>query len=132
MATDSSTAVRTLVVGCPDWPLTALGVDPGEQALVLGAGRVVAATGSARAMGVVRGQHRREAQFLCPEVRVLARDEAREARGSEVVASALGAVTQWVEAQRPGRCSFGVRGPVRLFGGEVALVRHTAEVVVAA
>ena len=131
-ATDSPAALRTLVVGCPDWPLTALGVDPGEQALVLGAGRVVAATGPARAVGVVRGQHRREAQFLCPEVRVLARDEACEARGFEVVASALGAVTPWVEARRPGRCSFGVRGPVRLFGGEVALVRHTAEVVVAA
>ena len=120
-ATDSPAAVRTLVVGCPDWPLTALGVDPGEQALVLGAGRVVAATEPARAVGVARGQHRREAQFLCPEVRVLTRDEAREARRFEVVASALGAVTPWVEARRPGRCSFGVRGPVRLFGGEVAL-----------
>ena len=130
--TDSLAAVRTLVVGCPDWPLTALGVDPGEQALVLGAGRVVAATEPARAVGVARGQCRREAQFLCPEVRVLTRDEASEARRFEVVASALGAVTPWVEARRPGRCSFGVRGPVRLFGGEVALVRHTAEVVVAA
>ena len=126
------TVVRTLVVGCPGWSLTALGVDPAEPALVLGAGRVVAATGPARAAGVVRGQRRREAQFLCPEVRVLARDEAREARGFEAVASALGAVTPWVEALRPGRCSFGVRGPVRLFGGEVALVRQVAEVVDAA
>ncbi len=128
----SPTVVRTLVVGCPGWPLTALGVDPAEPALVLGAGRVVAATGPARAVGVVRGQRRREAQFLCPEVRVLARDEAREARGFEAVASALGAVTPWVEALRPGRCSFGVRGPVRLFGGEVALVRQVAEMVDAA
>jgi len=126
------TAVRTLVVGCPDWPLVALGVVPDEPVLVLGAGRVVAATGPARAVGVARGQRRREAQFLCPEVQVLARDEGREARGFEAVVSALGTVTPWVEARRPGRCSFGVRGPVRLFGGESALVRHTAEVVDAA
>ena len=125
-------AVRILVVGCPDWPLVALGVVSDEPALVLGAGRVVAANGPARAVGVARGQRRREAQFLCPEVRVLARDEGREARGFEAVVSALGTVTPWVEANRPGRCSFGVRGPVRLFGGEVALVRHTAEVVDAA
>ena len=126
------TATRTLVVACPDWPLTALDVDPDEPALVLGAGRVVAATGPARAVGVERGQRQREAQFLCPEVRVLARDESREARRFEAVASALGAVTPWVEVRRPGRCSFGVRGPVRLFGGEGALVRHTAEVVAVA
>ena len=126
------TAVRTLVVGCPDWPLVALGVVPDEPVLVLGAGRVVAATGPAPAVGVARGQRRREAQFLCPEVQVLARDEGREARGFEAVVSALGTVTPWVEARRPGRCSFGVRGPVRLFGGESALVRHTAEVVDAA
>jgi len=126
------TAVRTLVVGCPDWPLVALGVVPDEPVLVLGAGRVVAATGPARAVGVARGQRRREAQFLCPEVQVLARDEGREARGFEAVVSALGTVTPWVEARRPGRCSFGVRGPVRLFGGESALERHTAEVVDAA
>jgi len=128
----TSAAVRTLVVGCPDWPLVALGVASDESALVLGAGRVVAATGPARAVGVALGQRRREAQFLCPEVRVLARDEDQEARRFEAVVSALGTVTPWVEARRPGRCSFGVRGPVRLFGGESALVRHTAEVVDAA
>lgn len=120
---------RILVVGCPDWPLVALGVDPTEPALVLAGGRVVATTPAARSVGVARGQRRRDAQFACPEVRVLERDEAREARAFEGVASALGAVTPWVEAHRPGRCAFGVRGPVRLFGGEAALVERTAEVV---
>ncbi len=120
---------RNLVVGCPDWPLVALGVDPAEPALVLAAGRVAATTPAARSVGVARGQRRRDAQFACPEVRVLDRDEAREARSFEAVASALGAVTPWVEVHRPGRCAFGVRGPVRLFGGEVALVERTVEVV---
>ncbi|MDG2427066.1 MAG: DNA polymerase Y family protein [Acidimicrobiales bacterium] len=126
------TTVRTLVVDCPDWPLTALVVDPDEPVLVLGAGRVVAATAPARGAGVARGQRRCEAQRLCPEARVLARDEVREARGFEAVISALEGVTPWVTAQWPGWCSFGVQGPIRLFGGEVALVRHTTKVVTAA
>ncbi len=120
---------RILVVGCPDWPLVALGVDPAEPALVLSGGRVVATTPAARSFGVVRGQRRRDAQLAHPEVRVLERDVTREARSFEAVASALGSVTPWVEAHHPGRCAFGVRGPVRLFGGEAELVERTAEVV---
>ncbi|HCV33245.1 MAG TPA: DNA repair protein [Acidimicrobiaceae bacterium] len=120
---------RTLVVICPDWPLVVLGVNPSEPALVLAAGRVVAATATARIAGVVQGLRRRDAQLACPGVRVVERDEAREARNFEVVASALEAVTPRVEVRRPGWCSFGVRGPARLFGGEEALVRRTVEVV---
>ena len=52
---------RTLVVRCPDWSLTVLGVAPGDPALVLAAGRVAAASEAARAAGVVRGQRRRDA-----------------------------------------------------------------------
>ena len=123
---------RTLVVRCPDWPLTVQGVGPGEPALVLFAGQVAATTLAARRAGVVRGQLRREAQSRCPGVRVLERDEALEARCFEGVVSALGAVTPWVEVQRPGICAFGVRGPVGLFGGEVGLVDRTAQVVAVA
>ena len=43
---------RTLVVRCPDWSLTVLGVAPGDPALVLAAGRVAAASEAARAVGV--------------------------------------------------------------------------------
>ena len=124
--------VRTLVVRCPDWPLTALGVGPVEPALVLASGRVVATTPAARGAGVARGQRLREAQFRCPEVRVMERDDSREARRFEVVAAALEDVTPWLEAWRPGSCAFGVRGPVRLSGGEVNLVGRTARLVVAA
>ena len=124
--------VRTLVVRCPDWPLTALGVGPVEPALVLASGRVVATTPAARWAGVARGQRLREAQFRCPEVRVLERDDSREARRFEAVAAALEDVTPWLEAWRPGSCAFGVRGPVRLSGGEANLVRRTTRLVVAA
>ena len=80
--------VRTLVVRCPDWPLTALGVGPLQPALVLASGRVVATTPAAREAGVARGQRLREAQFRCPEVRVLERDDSLEARRFEVVVAA--------------------------------------------
>ncbi len=121
--------VRTLAVSCPDWPLTAMGVPCSDPAVVLSGGRIVAASTAAREAGVVEGQRRREATFRCPGAAVLERDEEREARRFEAVVVALGEVTPWVEAQVPGACSFGVRGPVRLFGGEEALVRRTAEVV---
>jgi len=124
--------VRTLVVRCPDWPLTALGVEPAEPALVLASGRVAAATPVAREAGVACGQRLREAQFRCPEVRVLERDDAREARRFEAVAAALEDVTPWLEVWRPGSCAFGVRGPVRLSGGEPNLVGRTARLVAAA
>ncbi len=121
--------VRTLVVRCPDWPLTALGVALSDPAVVLTAGRVVAASATVRATGVVVGQRRRRAQGMCPEAVVLERDEAVEARWFEPVVAALSDITPWVEVQRPGTCAFGVRGPVRLFGGEVPLVGNTAAVV---
>ena len=50
----------------------------------------------------------------------------------EAVAAVLGDVTPWLEVWRPGLCAFGVRGPVRLSGGEAHLVRRTARVVAVA
>ena len=97
--------------------------------MVLVSGRVVSASTAARSVGVLEGQRRRSAQSMCPEAAVLERDEAVEARGFESVVAALSDITPWVEVQRPGTCAFGVRGPVRLFGGEVPLVDNTAAVV---
>lgn len=124
--------VRTLVVHCPDWPLTALGVAPSDPVVVFTAGRVVAASVAARAVGVVEGQSRRPAQAMCPEAIVLERDEVLEARRFEPVAAALSDITPWVEVQRPGTCAFGVRGPFRLFGSEESLVGSTTATVMEA
>ena len=121
--------VRTLVVCCLDWPLTALGVAPSDPAMVLASGRVAAASVTARSAGVVVGQRRRGAQARCPEAVVLERDEVIEARRFEAVVVALSNITPWVEVQHPGTCAFAVRGPVRLFGGEEALVGSTAATV---
>ena len=132
MADTAFGPVRTLVVWCPDWPLTALGVGPEEPAVVIDGGLVRASSVSARACGVARGQRRRDAQARCPNLVVLESDEAREARRFEPVVAALGDITPWVETRRPGVCAFGVRGPRRLFDGEDHLVECTATTVVEA
>ena len=75
---------RVLVVWCPDWPVTAAGVAPGEPAAVVHANRVVAASPAARDENVLPGIRRREAQSRCPELVVVAHDPARDARAAEV------------------------------------------------
>jgi protein ImuB len=123
------TAVRTLVVWCPDWPVVAAGAVPDEPAAVLVANRVVAATPAARVSGVGAGQRRRQAQGRCPDLVVLARHHEREARAFEAVARVVEARTPRLEIAEPGTCAFPTRGPSRYFGGDHALARGlTADV----
>ncbi|MGI8709673.1 MAG: DNA polymerase Y family protein [Acidimicrobiales bacterium] len=120
---------RTLVLHCPDWPVTAAGTDADEAAMVVRANRVVAASPAARAGGITTGLRRREAQRRCPHVTVLDHDPARDARAFEPVAAALDAVTPGVEVSRPGTLAFATRGPSRYFGGDDALADRVAGTV---
>src|SRR5947209_15649775 len=115
------TAIRTLVLRCPDWPVLAAGVPLEQPAAVLFANRVVASSPAARREGVDVGLRRREAQSRCPELLVLDHDPARDARAFEPVAAALEALTPRIEITEPGRCAFPTRGPARYFGGDDAL-----------
>jgi len=115
------TAVRTLTVWCPDWPLAAAAIDPRAAAAVFAGEEVLACTAAARADGVRRGLRRREALRRSPALRVLPRDEAAEARAFEPVVAALEDICPRVEVVRPGTVVFGTRGPSRYFGGDVAL-----------
>jgi protein ImuB len=142
---------RVLVVWCPDWPVVAavadvaagradvaLGADvaagTGGQAgangtvplAVLAAGRVVACSESAREDGVRRGQRVREAQYHCPDLVAVPRDEGREARVFEQVLAVVEEFCPRVEVPRPGLCALGARGPARYFGGEDALAGKLA------
>ncbi len=119
-------ATRTLVVHCPDWPVTAAGVSGHEPAVVVRANRVVAASAAARRAGVAPGLKRREAQRRCPSLTVLDHDPGRDARAFEPVAAALDAVTPRVEVSRPGTLAFATRGPSRYFGGDEPLAERTA------
>ena len=122
-------SVRTLAVWCRDWPVVALDAPVGEPVAVVRANRVVATSASARVAGVSVGLRRREAQRRCPEVRVVERDEDREARVFERIAAALGDITPRLEAVVPGRCAFPTRGPSRYFGGDEALAGRVGALV---
>ncbi len=124
-----TTALRTAVVWCPDWPVVAWGVPLSEPAAVFVANRVVACSPAARQEGVAVGQRRREAQSRCSDVAVLDRDVDREARLFEPVAVALDALTPRIEVTGPGLVGFPTRGPSRFFGGDHALAARVLEVV---
>jgi protein ImuB len=125
-------AVRTLVVWCPDWPVIAAGAAPDDPAAVVFANRVVAATPAARQDRVVPGQRRREAQGRCPDLVVVERDESRDARHFESVVRAVERFTPRIEITVPGSMAFPTRGPSRYFGGDeelAARVRSCADAV---
>ncbi|MEP6600087.1 MAG: DNA polymerase Y family protein [Actinomycetota bacterium] len=117
---------RMIAVWCPDWPVTAAratcGVGIDVPAAVVTANRVIACSHTARSCGVRRGLRRREAQARCPQLTVLARDPAAEARAFEPVVVALESIAPGVEVTRPGLAAIGVRGPTRYFGGETAVL----------
>ncbi len=113
---------RTLVVSCPDWPVTAAGVPADIAAAAVFANRVEAASVAARAEGVRIGLRRREAQSRCPGLVVIERDPGQEARSFEPVVTAVEVFGPKVEVSRPGTCAIPTRGPARYFGGEEALV----------
>ena len=129
-------APRTVAIWCPDWPVTAArsaaGLPDDIPVVVVTANRVVACSYVARASGIRRGLRRREAQVRCPEVIVLPRNEAAEARLFEPVVAALESIAPGVEVTRPGLAAIGMHGPVRYFGGEPgvlhALSRSVTEI----
>ena len=133
MAGQLMTQQRTIAVWCPDWPVTAVRAAerlPAEAPIaVLTANRVVACTHQAREAGVRRGLRRREAQGRCPELVVLARNEAAEARLFEPVVAALESIAPGVEVTRPGLAAIGMRGPLRYFGGEQAVLHALSRAV---
>jgi protein ImuB len=131
-------AVRSGCVWVPDWPVVAarrrdasLRARPVVVRERIGSRDVVrAASEEARAVGVVRGMRRREAEACCPEAACVDVDEANEARAFEVVARAVEAFTPRVVLERPGRCEFPTRGPSRYFGGDDALATRVRSTVV--
>lgn len=123
---------RTTVVACSDWPVVALTAgssDSDQPAATFHANRVVAVNQPGRAHGVQVGQRRREAQRHSPELTVLQRDLATEARLFEPILAALDDITPRVEVEHPGWCSFATRGPSRYFGGDEAMGNRVASVV---
>lgn len=120
-------------VWCPDWPVTVARAGAGladtEPVAVFTANRVVACSHAARKHGIKRGLRRREAQARCPELAVLPRNLAAEARAFEPILTAIESVALGVELGRPGLAMIGVRGPTRYFGGETAVLHALARAI---
>lgn len=115
---------RTLVLWCPDWPLTAAGVPPREPAVVLYSERVVACSAAARQLGIRIGLRRREAQARCPHLTVLEDDPGHQSRMFHPAVTAAADLVPTIEVVRPGLLALGVRGPARVFGGEAHLAER--------
>ncbi len=117
-------ATRTMVIWCPDWPVTAaasaVGCPPDAPVAVLDKGRVLASSAAARADGVRRGLRARDAQSRCPELVVLTYDPALDNRAFEPVVTAIEALAPGVHVIRPGVCAVRARGPERFYGTETA------------
>ena len=126
---DQERVVRSLVVVCADWPLVAVGASPTDAAVVIGTGRVLAASRRARAEGIEIGHRRREAQRRCPAVVVHDADTDRDARLFHAIGAALEHVTPRIELSTPGVAAFPTRGPSRYFGGDHALAAEVASAV---
>lgn len=114
--------LRTLVLWCPDWPITAsvqvLRLPAGAPLALIDRGLVFASSAAARREGVRRGLRIREAQSRCTELIVRPYDAAIDARAFEPVLDALEEVIPHVQLVRPGVCAVRVSGPARYYGSE--------------
>lgn len=117
--------MRTLVVWIPDWPIVAAAqeglADAAAPCAVHDGRGLVVVSASARARGVRTGMKRRHAQRLCPELAVLSRDEARDARAFEAIVQSVEEVIALPAVLRPGLVLAEAGGPARHHGGEEPL-----------
>ena len=113
---------RTIVLWCPDWPVTAASrarelPDRSPVALIV-AGQVFACSAAAREQGVKRGLRMREAQSRCPELVVLPYEPELDIRSFEPVIAAIDEVMPGTQLLRPGVCAIRSRGPSRFYGSD--------------
>jgi protein ImuB len=118
----SQRPIRTIVLWCPDWPVTAaiqaMGLSPESPLALIDKGLVFACSRPARQEGVKRGLKLREAQYRCTGLAALPYDPALDSRAFEPVISRIEEVTPGVQLIRPGTCAIRSRGPSRYYGGE--------------
>ncbi|MCU1364527.1 MAG: hypothetical protein JWN39_166, partial [Ilumatobacteraceae bacterium] len=109
--------------------MVAAGAVATEPVAVLHANRVVARTPAAADSGVRQGHRRREAQRICPELRIIAHDPARDGREFEAAVRSVAEMVPRLETTEPGMFTFLAKGPARYFGGEHAMALRVATLV---
>ena len=105
------------MASCADWAVICTGRPPSAEVAVIAGNRVVAVSPAARAAGARTGMRRREVQGRCPDLEVVARDMAAEARSWEPALAAVEAFAPGVEVLGPGRLALGARGLSAISGG---------------
>lgn len=127
-------APRMAAIWCPDWPVTVAragtSLTAEDPVAVITGNRVVACSHSARQLGIRRGLRRREAQGRCPELVLLPRNSPAEARAFEPILTAIESIAPGVELHRPGLAAIGIRGPVKYFGGETAVLHALSRAII--
>lgn len=117
---------RMAAIWCPDWPVTTARagttLTADDPIAVITGNRVVACSHRARQLGIRRGLRRREAQGRCPELVLIPRNQPAEARAFEPILAAIETIAPGVELDRPGLAAIGIRGPVKYFGSETAVL----------
>lgn len=128
-------STRTTVLWVPDWPVVAAATAdevPGHLPVAVHDGqRVTAVSALARREGVRRGMRRRQAQGCCPELVLLAADDARDVRMFEPVAVAAESVVAGIEVVRAGMLLLPAGGASRYHGSEEALAERLVDAVAA-
>ncbi|MET4783746.1 DNA polymerase Y family protein [Glaciihabitans sp. UYNi722] len=113
---------RTILLWCPDWPVTAavrahsLAAD--APIALVDKGVVFACSAAARRDGVRRGQRLRDAQVRCQEILVFPYEAALDSRAFEPVIEVIEQTMPGVQLLRPGICAMRAKGPARYYGGE--------------
>ena len=120
--TTAPAPIRTIVLWCPDWPITAVsrvrGLAADAPVALIDSSVVFACSGAARRDGVRRGMRMREAQASCPELLVFPYEQAIDIRSFEPVLEAIEETMPGVQLLRAGTCAVRARGPARYYGGE--------------
>ncbi len=118
----STRLTRTIVLWCPDWPVTAASRQAGLSGdiplALIEKGLVFACSPAARAEGVRRGLKLREAQYRSTDLVALSYDPVHDNRAFEPVITRIEEMAPGVQLIRPGTCAIRSRGPSRYYGGE--------------
>ena len=109
--------------------MVAAGAAADEPAAVMHANRVVARTPAAAEAGVRQGHRRREAQRICPALRIIDHDPARDGREFEAAVRSIALMVPRLETTEPGMFTFMAKGPSRYFGGEHAMALRVAGLI---
>lgn len=122
--TTATSSERTIVVWFPDFPLVAARMAyadtlaPDAPMAIADHRGIRAADPAARAEGVRTGMKRRQAQSLCPTLRIVPADEERDARYFEEILPDIDRISAGIDVLRPGLIALRAAPLARYYNSE--------------